>query len=306
MLRAHRGVAFMTGMFATVAFASVIAQESGQAEALDGLTAEELALEAPEEFPEEPAEPVIEPVAAADAPEVRIGPADGNDGYFDENGRYVIDLMEQDYTYITIEIETPDGRPVEGAEPVFSIEGTSRLLKPEEVSMPSTSNEYGVVEFAVVAGMMGLDQIGVEYGEASTEILVNVISLEATMYSMPEVGEGHLPWDDLMQARVRFGDMKLYADFPAAVTERAGEKVKISGFMMPLEAGMKQHRFLLTAHPPGCFFHTPGGPSGAVEVFSEEGIEYSWDPIIVEGEFAALEESEGAVYRLDDARVVEK
>lgn len=306
MLKAHRPNPFRAGTIATIAVAALAnaqTPEQEAAEQLGGLTAEELAFEMPEYGSEESNDLSNHPVAAPDATDVRIAPVP-EFGYFDEQGRYVVDLMEQDYTYIAIRAETADGRPVEGAEPEFSIVGTSRLLEPQDVSMQVTTNQYGIVEFAVVGGQMGLDRITVAYGEASTEIFVNVISQRATTYSMPAVGEGHLPWDDLLQARVRFDEMMLYAEFPAAVTERSGETVKVAGFMMPLETGMKQNYFLLTAQPPSCFFHVPGGPAGAVEVFAEEGIEVSWDPIVLEGRFEALEKSNGAVYRLNDARIV--
>lgn len=322
MPKARRRFAVRAGTVAAIAVAALAnAQASEQeAAALGGLTAEELAVEPPEDVspeyvlaegiaqsPLDPADQTIadQPIAAADATDVKIAPV-AEIGYFDEQGRYVIDLMEQDYTYIAVRVETADGRPVEDAEPVFSIEGTSRLLEPQEVSMPATTNQYGIVEFAVVGGEMGLDRIAIEYGEASTEVLVNVISLRATTYSMPVVGEGHLSWDDLMQAQVRYEDMMLFADFPEEITERSGETVKVAGFMMPLETGMKQHWFLLTAHPPSCFFHVPGGPSGVVEVFAEEGIEVAWDPIVLEGRFETLEKSDGGVYRLHDARIVEQ
>lgn len=318
MSKAHRRFAGRAGTVAMIAVAALANAQTPEQEAtapLGGLTAEELAVEPPEDIspedvspgdiPASPLDPADQPIAAADATDVRIAPV-AEIGYFDEQGRYVVDLMEQDYAYIAIRVETLDGRPVEDAEPVFSIEGTSRLLEPQDVSMSATTNQYGIVEFAVVAGEMGLDRIVVEYGEANTEILVNVISLRATTYSLPAVGEGHLPWDDLMQAQVRFEDMMLFADFPAEVAERSGETVKVSGFMMPLETGMKQRWFLLTAHPPSCFFHVPGGPSGVVEVFAEEGIEVAWDPIVLEGRFETLEKSDGGVYRLHDARIVER
>lgn len=323
MLMAGRRFAVRAGTVATIVIAALANAQAPEQEAaapLGGLTAEELAVEPPEDIspgdispgdvsPEDvsevPLDPADQPIAAADATDLTIAPVPEM-GYFDEEGRYVIDLMEQDYTYIAIRVETADGRPVEDAEPVFSIEGTSQLLEPQEVSMPATTNRYGIVEFALVGGEMGLDRITVEYGEASTEILVNVISLRATTYSLPAVGEGHLSWDELMQARVRYEDMMLFADFPAAITERSGETVKVAGFMMPLETGMKQRWFLLTAHPPSCFFHVPGGPSGVVEVFAEEGIEVAWDPIVLEGRFETLEKSDGGVYRLHDARVVKQ
>jgi hypothetical protein len=306
MLKTHRRIAVRAGTVATIAVAALAYAQTPEQEAAEpvgGLTAEELEAEAPVFLSEEPIDLPDPPVAAADATDVKIAPVP-DIGYFDEQGRYVIDLMEQDYTYLAIRAETADGRPVEGAEPVFSIEGTSQLLEPKDVSMLTTTNQYGVIEFAVVGGQMGLDRISIEYGEASTEILVNVISLRATLYSLPDGGEGYLPWDDLLQAQVSYDDMMLNAKFPEAVTERSGETVKLSGFMMPLETGVKQHWFLLTSHPPSCYFHVPGGPAGAVEVFAEEGIEVSWDPIVLEGRFEALEKSDSAVYRLSDARIV--
>ncbi len=285
------------GRAALVAMAVIAAMAAAQA-----LEAQES--EPPQDDSADSPDPADRPIAAADAKEVKISPV-AEIGYFDEQGRYVVDLMQQDYTYIAVSVETPDGRPVEDAEPEFSIEGTSQLLEPHEISMQATTNQYGIVEFAVVGGEMGLDRIVVEYGGERIEVLVNVISLEAYAYPTLADGEGFLSWSDLMQARVRYENMKLLADLPEAVTAISGDTVKVSGFMMPLEAGMKQNWFLLTTHPPGCFFHVPGGPSGAIEVFAKEGIRVSWDPIVVEGRFEALEESESAVYQLHEARLAD-
>ena len=300
MSRAYRSMAVRAGAIATVAIAALANAQASEQEAEEpagGLTADELAFE--------PLDPADRPIAAADATDVKISPV-AEIGYFDEHGRYVVDLMQQDYTYIAVRVETPDGRPVEDAEPTFSIEGTSQLLEPAEVSMQETTNQYGIVEFAVVGGEMGLDRIAVEYGEASTEILINVISLRMYDYATLVEEEGFLSWNDLMQARVRYEDMMLQAELPEAVVARSGEVVRITGFMLPLEAGMEQSWFVLTTHPPGCFFHMPGGPSGAVEVFAEEGIQVSWNPIVLEGRFEALEKSESAVYQLHDARIVKR
>ena len=42
-----------------------------------------------------------------------------------------------------------------------------------------------------------------------------------------------------------------------------------------------------------------------MEVLAQDGIEASWDPIVIEGRFEPLETSEtGVVYRLHDARLV--
>ena len=247
------------------------------------------------------------PVSAAEATDVQIEVM-GETGYVDEQGRYVVDLLERDYAYLAVMLETGAGRPVQGAVPTFSIEGTSRLLRPGEVSSQTATNENGVVEFALIGGQMSLgrDLVRIEFGAASAEILVNVISLRAAGFPMPPAVEGSLPWEDLMRARVQYRDMKLFADFPPEIADLAGQTVKVWGFMMPLEPDLEQRRFLLASNPPSCFFHVPGGPAGTVEVFAPEGIEVSWDAVVLEGRFEPQQESEtGVVYRLHDARLAE-
>jgi len=271
---------------------------------ITGLTEEELAAEPPGYQEEDLRSRPADSVSAAEAADVRIEVM-AESGYEDERGRYVVDLLERDYAYLAVRLETKNGRPVEGAAPVFSIEGTSQLLEPAQVSPRSTSDERGIVEFAVVGGEMGLDQVTVKFGGASTEIMINLISLRAAGFPAPPAVEGGLLWEELMEAKIRYEDWVLIAEFPAAIAERAGQTVKLSGFMMPLEPELKQGRFLLTSNPPSCFFHVPGGPAGAVEVFANEGIEMSWDPIVIEGRFEPQRRSEiGVVYRLHDARLV--
>lgn len=245
--------------------------------------------------------------AAAETVDIKISPA-GDFGYFDRQGRYVIDMMQEDYAYISVRIETADGRPVAGVEPEFSMEGTSQLLKPQDLAGEPRTNEDGVIEFAVIGGEMSLDLIRVAYGEATFKILVNVISLRATTFlSMVVEGEDFLNWDMLMQARTRYEGNIQITDFPAAVSEQSGKTARLSGFVMPLEASMKQSRFLLTSHPPECFFHAPGGVSGTVEVIADESIKVStWEAIMLEGRFEAITETNGAIYRLHDARLIKR
>ena len=272
----------------------------------DGLTADELAAEPPQDWSHPPPETANAPVAAAAATDVRIEVL-AETGYVDEQGRYVVDVLERDYVQLGVVLKTGAGRPIQGAAPVFSIEGTSRLLEPGEVSLQTVTNEIGVVDFALIAGEMNLgrDRVRIAFGAAIAEILVNVISLRAAGFPMPPAVDGGVPWEDLMRARVRYGDRKLIADFPPEIADLAGRTVRLWGFMMPLEPDLRQSRFLLASNPPSCFFHVPGGPAGTVEVFAPDGIEVSWDPVVLEGRFEPQQASEtGVVYRLHDARLV--
>ena len=222
-------------------------------------------------------------------------------GYQDELGRYVVDLLERDKAYLGVRITTPDGRPVFGAMPNLEIQGSSRISLAE-----MTTAEDGVMNFGVIGGEMGLDSLTASLGDQSVEFAINVISLAANGFPTLEKIEGGLDWDELLQARLEYKDMGYVASFPESITSKAGKTVKLSGFMMPLEPEMKQKRFLLTSNPPSCFFHVPGGPAGSVEVLADEGVEVSWNPIVLEGRFEPQETSEfGVVYRLHDARLVQ-
>ncbi|MEM7611646.1 MAG: DUF3299 domain-containing protein [Pseudomonadota bacterium] len=293
------------------------ADGDGAGDSAQGLTTEELAVEAPglpsdsgldlSLLPEAPAfEQPQPPVSIDEASSVQIEVL-AEVGYFDEQGRYVVDLLQQDFAYLAVRVQTETGQPILGATPLFEVKGSSLLLEPIEISPRSSTDEYGVVEFAVVGGDMGLDEVSIRIDDVETQMLVNVISLEAAGFPEPLVVEGGIPWQDLMSARIRYEEARLVVDFPEAISSRAGETVKLSGFMMPLEPEMKQSRFLLTSNPPSCFFHVPGGPAGAVEVFAADGIEVSWNPIVIEGRFEPQSSSDiGVVYRLREARIVEQ
>ncbi|MEO1595821.1 MAG: hypothetical protein AAFS02_11330 [Pseudomonadota bacterium] len=225
-------------------------------------------------------------------------------GYSDIQGRLVIDVIENDNAFLAVRIETPDGAPVSGAKATTSLKGTSLVVDTSE-ELLTTSDNYGIVEITVLAGQMGLDLLTVQVGDAKTEVVLNVLSLAAAgVPALPEVERG-IPWSDLMQARVRYEDGSIAADFPSVISERAGETVRIAGFMTPLQAENSQRWFLLTSSPPHCYFDIPGGPAGTVEVLAPDGIEVSWEPIVIEGRFEPIELGKGAVYKLHDAKRVE-
>ena len=266
------------------------AESSEDALSSYGLTADELNLENPA---------YMDPIPASEVKEVKL---DGivEFGYQDADGRYVVDILEQNKAYLGVKITTPEGRPVVGAMPNIEIEGTSRLELSDFVSA-----EDGVMNFGLITGQMGLDTVTASIGDAKVEFAVNIISLRAAGFPQPQEVEGGIPWSDLMSAKLDYSEAGLTATFPQSIQAMAGETVKISGFMMPLQPDLKQTHFLLTSNPPSCFFHIPGGPAGSVEVVAAEGIEVSWDPVVLEGTFEPQESSNiGVVYRLVDAKVV--
>jgi len=92
---------------------------------------------------------------------------------------------------------------------------------------------------------------------------------------------------------------------PAFSTEILGldhTDVKVQGFMIPLDIGDKQKRFLLSAVPPHCQFCLPAGPEEVVEVEAKSPVSYTFDPIVVGGKFSVVrDDATGVLYRMTGA-----
>jgi hypothetical protein len=92
--------------------------------------------------------------------------------------------------------------------------------------------------------------------------------------------------------------------FPAPVKALAGKRIKVAGWMMPLEAGAKQKRFVLLGYPPGCPFHFHAAPNQFIEVVAETPFPTNETKLfVVSGvlELTGYDES-GIFYRLRAAR----
>lgn len=246
--------------------------------------------------------PEMKPVDMAEAKTIRLDVI-SETAYQNENRQYMVDLLEHDMAYLTIVVATEDGHPIRGAKPKITLAGNSRLVPMGE----ETTRDIGEIQIGVVGGKMGSDRVEVTLGNRSLSVQINVISLEAAGYAGLDEIEGGLRWEALTQARLRFDEKGVAAYFPPDIAAQNGKVVKLIGFMMPLVTGETHNHFLLTANPPSCFFHIPGGPAGAVEVFTEKGIEASWDPVVLQGRFETVQNNQvGVIYRLRDARIVSK
>ena len=74
---------------------------------------------------------------------------------------------------------------------------------------------------------------------------------------------------------------------------------------MPLDQAEGQKHFLLSALPPSCPFCFPAGPDQLIEIFSKSPVNYSYDPVKIEGTLTLLEkDSMGMMYRIADAHQI--
>jgi hypothetical protein len=120
---------------------------------------------------------------------------------------------------------------------------------------------------------------------------------------LPEV-EGTLPWETLSQVELVFEGPDLVPEYGDEVQNLSGERIKMVGFMLPLDAAGE--RILLSQYAPHCPFCMTAGPESFVELQCDDRIEMSLEPIVVEGTFEVLEQSwEGYYYRMADAKVIE-
>lgn len=118
---------------------------------------------------------------------------------------------------------------------------------------------------------------------------------------LPEL-KGVVSWKTLAEVTPVKQKDRFIPQFSRIISALDQKEVKLQGFMMPLDMGEKQKRFLLVAMPPTCAFCMPGGPDQLVEVQAKTPVKYGFEPIVVTGKFAVLKDDPmGLYYRLTDA-----
>jgi uncharacterized protein len=116
-----------------------------------------------------------------------------------------------------------------------------------------------------------------------------------------------VPWETLAQVSVTKQKDRYVPEFSKQISALDKREVKLRGFMMPLEAGSRLKRFLLSAQPPECAFCMPGSAEQFAEVLAKLPVKYVGEPITVSGTFTLVrDDSGGLLYRLTEATLVEK
>jgi len=117
---------------------------------------------------------------------------------------------------------------------------------------------------------------------------------------------GVVSWKTLAQVEPVKQGGKMVPEFSREVMALDRKDVKVQGFMIPLDIGDKQRRFLISAVPPHCQFCLPAGPDSIVEVEAKTPIAYTLDPVVVSGRFAVVKDDpSGVLYKMTGAGKVE-
>lgn len=121
------------------------------------------------------------------------------------------------------------------------------------------------------------------------------------MPALPEL-KGVVSWKTLAEVTPVKDKDRFVPQFSKAITALDKKEVKLQGFMLPLDMGEKQKRFILTALPPSCAFCLPGGPDQLVEVQAKSAVKYGFEPVVLSGRLIVLRDDPmGLYYRLTDA-----
>jgi len=120
---------------------------------------------------------------------------------------------------------------------------------------------------------------------------------------------GGTSWSLLEAAKevTRTDDAGYLVSYPLFTSEQRaleGKRIKVSGWMDPLQVGTEQKRFVLLGYPPGCPFHFHAAPMQFIEVMASTPFTTDRTNVItVSGvlELTGYDES-GVFYRLWDSR----
>lgn len=113
---------------------------------------------------------------------------------------------------------------------------------------------------------------------------------------------GYTSWRTLSQVELVRQGKKVLPKFAAPIAALDGKTIRIQGFMLPMEVGDKQQKFILMAAPSHCAFCLPAGPDSMIEVNVKAALKYSTDVVNLSGTLRVLnDDPAGMYYRLVDA-----
>src|SRR5512144_1760694 len=106
---------------------------------------------------------------------------------------------------------------------------------------------------------------------------------------------GIVPWRTLAQVETEQVGIRVVTRFSREILALDQKEVKLQGFVVPLDIGDRQKRFLLSAVPADCPFCLPAGPDALGEVQAKAPVRYGGEPIVVSGRFSVLQGEEGGL-----------
>lgn len=97
-------------------------------------------------------------------------------------------------------------------------------------------------------------------------------------------------------------------DFGEELESLDGKVVALKGFIVPLELGAKQQRFILSKYPlEHCRFCQPGGAQSMVDVQAKQPLEFGYEAVVLAGKLRLVREKDpmGLLFRLTEATPID-
>jgi hypothetical protein len=125
--------------------------------------------------------------------------------------------------------------------------------------------------------------------------------------SADPVGDS-IPWETFAKTKEQEKTVKgflwIVPIFPPELRRLDGQRVRVNGFMVPLEETPMTRRFLLTAFPPTCPFCLQMGSQFFIETLMTRPIKYTYDTVLIDGELELIDQDEnGLFFRLRESRL---
>ena len=94
--------------------------------------------------------------------------------------------------------------------------------------------------------------------------------------------------------------------FSPEVQDLDGQEILVKGYIIPVE-GYKNHKeFVFSAFPYNmCFFCGGAGPETVMEIYADEAVKYTSDPVVLKGKLELnASDFNRLIYALNDATLV--
>ncbi|HXG28732.1 MAG TPA: DUF3299 domain-containing protein [Nevskiales bacterium] len=217
-----------------------------------------------------------------------------------------VQAFRGDLVYLVASLEDAAGQPL--AQRALRV--GSSIGNPILQAELKTDDE-GYARFTVLAEKPGLDRITVRGERVQAVVEIQVAGTTAfrdprlakMLGGMPDLKDV-IPWERFLVARFELAPdgASGRAEFPPELRRLDGQNIRLAGFMIPLDPEERQRRFMLSASPPNCYFHLPGGPATLVEVESQKGIPFRDEVLVLSGRLRLLTNSgTGVFFRLEQA-----
>jgi hypothetical protein len=220
----------------------------------------------------------------------------------EDHSRLLINARVREMVPINIALYDGDGAPLTERD----IHASSAQHNPLTLSAPR-SDVDGEADLQIYAAHAGRDRIVISAGGQTRVVLLQVLPApESGALAALGIREEDLtPWDVLMDGKSGAPAAGSSPAFSPSLTKLAGQRIKVAGFMLPLETAAKQAHFLLSASPPSCFFHAVPGSTTVIEVRATQAVASTADPMVVDGVLELVtNDPTGILYRLDDAQAI--